>query len=58
MGGRDVVRDASAEGSGSRPRPKGKAQGAVEAAVFGFAVELDVFGKGELCEDGVEMMIR
>ena len=31
-----------------------RAQGAVEAAV----VELDVFGKGELCEEEVEMMIR
>ena len=54
LGSEDVVRDASAEGSSSRPGTKGKAQGAVKAAV----VELDVFWKGKLCEDEVEMVIR
>ena len=37
---------------------RGRRRELVKAAVFSFAVELDVFGKGKLCEDGVEMMIR
>ena len=58
MGGRDVVHDASAEGLGSRPRSRGRCRELVKVAMFGFAVELDMFEKGELCKDGVEMMIR
>ena len=40
------------------PGPKGKAQGAVKRRPCSVAVELDVFGKGQLCEDEVKVMIR
>jgi hypothetical protein len=34
LGSEDVVSDASVEGSSRRPGSKGKAQGAVKAAMF------------------------
>ena len=39
-------------------KTKGEGAGSCQGGRVRFAVELDVFGKGELCEDEVEMMIR
>ena len=55
--GEDVVGDASTEGLNRRPGPKGKAQD-LSRRPGSVAVELDVFGKGELCEDEVKVVIR
>ena len=45
VGGEDVVGDASAEGLNRRPGPKGKAQGAVKAAVFGLRSSWTCLGR-------------
>ena len=39
-------------------RTQGEGTGCCQGGRVRFAVELDVFGKGELCEDEVEMMMR
>jgi hypothetical protein len=57
LGGEDVVGDASTKGSSRRPGYKGKARGAVKAAVFSCGRARRVW-EDELREDEVEVMIR
>jgi hypothetical protein len=57
LGGEDVIGDASTKGSSRRPGSKGKARGAVKAAVFSCGRTRCVW-EGELREDEVEMMMR
>ena len=39
-------------------KTKGEGAGSCQGGCVQFAVKLDMFGKGKLCEDEVEMMIR
>ena len=43
---------------GPKDQTKGEGAGCCQGGRVQFAVELDMFGKGELGEDEVEMMMR
>ena len=58
VGGEDIIGDDSARGVEQETRTKGEGAGCCQGGHVRLAVELDVFGKGELCEDEVEMMMR